>query len=136
MTEEELQQIEGIGEKMARSIVDFFQNEVKKQLIQNLIDIGLCFTLKDGVEASTEAKIWQGKTFLVTGTLSKYTRAELQEDIEKSGGTNLSSVTKKLDYLIVGEKAGSKLEKAKALGSVTILTEEDFLALKEKLTKQ
>ena len=100
------------------------------------MDIGLCFTLKDGVEVSTETKIWQGKTFLVTGTLSKYTRAELQEEIEKLGGTNLSSVTKKLDYLIVGEKAGSKLEKAKALGSVTILTEEEFLALKEKLTKQ
>lgn len=136
MTEEELQQIEGVGEKMARSIVDFFQNETKKQLIKNLMDIGLCFTLKDGVEVSTETKIWQGKTFLVTGTLSKYTRAELQEEIEKLGGTNLSSVTKKLDYLIVGEKAGSKLEKAKALGSVTILTEEEFLALKEKLTKQ
>lgn len=136
MTEEELQQIEGVGEKMARSIVDFFQNETKKQLIKNLMDIGLCFTLKDGVEVSTETKIWQGKTFLVTGTLSKYTRAELQENIEKLGGTNLSSVTKKLDYLIVGEKAGSKLEKAKALGSVTILTEEEFLALKEKLTKQ
>lgn len=136
MTEEELQQIEGVGEKMARSIVEFFQNETKKQLIKNLMDIGLCFTLKDGVEVSTETKIWQGKTFLVTGTLSKYTRAELQEEIEKLGGTNLSSVTKKLDYLIVGEKAGSKLEKAKALGSVTILTEEEFLALKEKLTKQ
>ena len=71
----------------------------------------------------------------MTGTLSHYTRAELQEEIEKLGGSNLSSVSKKLDYLIVGEKAGSKLEKAKALGTVTILKEEEFLSFKEKLTK-
>lgn len=133
MTEEDLKEIEGIGDKMARSIVEFFQNERKKKLIEKLRKVGLRFEETD--KDTTAAKFLQGKTFLVTGTLSHYTRAELQEEIEKLGGSNLSSVSKKLDYLIVGEKAGSKLEKAKALGTVTILKEEEFLSFKEKLTK-
>ena len=133
MTEEDLKEIEGIGDKMARSIVEFFQNERKKELIEKLRKVGLRFEETD--KDTTAAKFLQGKTFLVTGTLSHYTRAELQEEIEKLGGSNLSSVSKKLDYLIVGEKAGSKLEKAKALGTVTILKEEEFLSFKEKLTK-
>ncbi|HEY4533440.1 MAG TPA: NAD-dependent DNA ligase LigA [Fusobacterium sp.] len=133
MTEENLKQIEGIGEKMAHSIVEFFQTESKKELIKKLKKVGLCFEESDENITTT---FLQGKTFLVTGTLSHYTRAELQEEIEKLGGSNLSSVSKKLDYLIVGEKAGGKLEKAKALGTVTILTEEEFLSFKEKLTKQ
>lgn len=133
MKEEELKQIDGIGEKMARSIVEFFENETKKKLIEKLINIGLCF--EEVSDSPADTNYLEGKTFLVTGSLSHYTRAELQEEIEKLGGINLSSVTKKLNYLIVGEKAGSKLEKAKSLGSVTILSEEEFLSFKEKLTK-
>ncbi|KDE69021.1 DNA ligase, partial [Fusobacterium necrophorum DAB] len=87
MTEEDLKEIEGIGDKMARSIVEFFQNERKKELIEKLRKVGLRFEETD--KDTTAAKFLQGKTFLVTGTLSHYTRAELQEEIEKLGGSNL-----------------------------------------------
>ncbi|MGL5971552.1 MAG: BRCT domain-containing protein, partial [Cetobacterium sp.] len=66
---------------------------------------------------------------LFTGKLHKFKREEIKEIIESLGGTNLSSVTKKLDYLIVGEDAGSKLKKAEELGTVIILTEDEFLEL-------
>ncbi|MCI7680969.1 MAG: NAD-dependent DNA ligase LigA, partial [Fusobacterium necrophorum] len=91
MTEEDLKQIEGIGDKMARSIVEFFQNERKKELIEKLRKVGLRF---EETDKDTAVKFLQGKTFLVTGTLSHYTRKELQEEIEKLGGSNLSSVSK------------------------------------------
>ena len=70
-----------------------------------------------------------GKTFLFTGTLQNFTRNEIKEEIEKLGGKNLSAVSKNLDYLIVGEKAGSKLKKAQELGTVKIITEEEFMKI-------
>lgn len=68
-----------------------------------------------------------GKTFLFTGTLSKFKRSEAEEMVEERGGSKLSGVSSKLNYLVVGADAGSKLEKAKKLGTVTILTEDEFL---------
>lgn len=135
MTEEELKTIDGVGDKMAQAIVSFFQEDSKKILIQKLKSFGLCFEEETKEESPNEKNPFEGKTFLITGTLHHYSRLELQEEIETFGGKNLSSVTKKLDYLIVGEKAGSKLEKARAFGSVTIMTEEEFLIFKDKLTK-
>lgn len=135
MREEELKTIEGIGDKMAQAIVSFFQQENKKRLLEKLKEAGLCLEEEKEDILPEEKAIFSGKTFLVTGTLHNYSRAELQEEIESLGGKNLSSLSKKLDYLIVGEKAGSKLEKAKELGTVTIMTEEEFLLFKDKLTK-
>ena len=66
-----------------------------------------------------------GKTFVVTGTLTRYSRDEIEDLIKKLGGKSTGSVSKKTDYVVAGEKAGSKLEKAKALG-VPVLTEENF----------
>lgn len=135
MTEEDLKTIDGIGEKMAKAIVSFFQQEKKQNLIQKLKEAGLCFEEIQEEKSGGTGNIFEGKSFLVTGTLHQYSRAELQEEIEALGGKNATSANKKLDYLIVGEKAGSKLEKAKALGTVTIFTEEEYLNFKEKLTK-
>ena len=70
-----------------------------------------------------------GKTFLFTGTLSHFKRSDAETMVEQKGGSILGGVSSKLNYLVVGEDAGSKLEKAKKLGTVNILTEQEFLAL-------
>ena len=70
-----------------------------------------------------------GKTFLFTGTLSRFKRSDAETMVEEKGGSILGGVSSKLNYLVVGEDAGSKLEKAKKLGTVAILTEDEFLAL-------
>ena len=70
-----------------------------------------------------------GKTFLFTGTLTQFKRAEAEAMVEANGGSILGGVSAKLNYLVVGEDAGSKLEKAKKLGTINILTEDEFLSL-------
>ena len=75
---------------------------------------------------NTGNEVFSGKTFLFTGKLEHFGRSEIKDVVEKLGGTNLGSVSKKLDFLIVGEDAGSKLEKAQALGTVKIISEKDF----------
>jgi DNA ligase (NAD+) len=79
-------------------------------------------------QSQTEGSL-SGKTFLFTGTLNKLKRSEAEEMVEAKGGKLLSGVSSKLNYLVVGEDAGSKLEKAKKLGSVQILSEDDFLKI-------
>ena len=97
-------------------------------MIERLKNYGVNFEEKISDETEEELK-FKGKTFLATGKLKHYTRSGIKEVIEKFGGENLSGVSKKLDYLIVGEKAGSKLKKAQELGNITILSEEEFLNL-------
>jgi DNA ligase (NAD+) len=80
-------------------------------------------------EESAREGILSGKTFLFTGTLSHFKRSEAENMVEARGGNILSGVSSKLNYLVAGADAGSKLEKAKKLGSVQILDEEDFLRL-------
>ena len=75
------------------------------------------------------SNVLEGKTFLFTGKLSLFTREAAEEMVEKNAGKNISAVSKNLDYLVVGEKAGSKLKKAQDLGSITILDEQEFLDL-------
>lgn len=82
--------------------------------------------LTDIIKCST---LLVGKTFLFTGALTQFTREEAQKLVEQNGGKNVSGVSKNLNYLIAGEKAGSKLKKAEALGTVKILTEEEFLEM-------
>lgn len=129
MSVEELMEIEGIGDKMAQAIFDFFRDEEKKKLIEGLKAHGLTFVQEKKEELPAEEKVFTGKTFLFTGTLQNFTRNEIKEEIEKLGGKNLSAVSKNLDYLIVGEKAGSKLKKAQELGTVKIITEEEFMKI-------
>lgn len=122
---EELSTIDGIGEKMAQSIYDYFRDEENIRKIEKLKDYGVNFQTKE--IKNNEEQIFVGKTFLFTGTLKNFTRDEIKEKIEKMGGKNLSAVSKNLDYLIIGEKAGSKLKKAQELGTIKIITEDEFL---------
>lgn len=126
-TEEELLDIEDIGSKVAQSILDFFEHEGNIALLNELEALGLQFENQQKSE-STSGEL-AGKTFLFTGTLPTLKRKEAEEMAEAKGGKILSGVSTKLDYLIAGEKAGSKLEKAKKLGSVHIISEEEFMEL-------
>lgn len=129
MSIEELIEIDGVGDKGAKAVYDFFRDSENLQLIEVLRGYGLQFAQEVKEEQSSKERIFEGKTFLFTGTLKNFKREEIKEEIEKLGGKNLSAVSKNLDYLIIGEKAGSKLKKAQELGTVKILTEDEFLEI-------
>ncbi len=120
-SKEEILSIEGFGEIMADSVVEFFALDQTKQMIEDLKNFGL------NMESQREIKDnrFEGMTFVLTGTLSTYGRKEAQEIIELYGGKASSSVSKKTTYVLAGEAAGSKLQKAVDLG-VTIINEEQF----------
>ena len=119
---EELVMTEDIGEIIANSIYEFFKQDQTIDLINKLKNANVNMEL---LEAETQDDRLSGKTFVLTGTLSKYTRDEASSIIEKFGGKTSSSVSKKTDYVLAGEEAGSKLTKAESLG-VTIISEEEF----------
>ena len=125
---EELKQIEDIGDIMANSIVEFFSQEQTKDLIERLKNAGV--NMKSLEEDSLDNR-FEGKTFVLTGSLSEFTRKEAEEIIEKYGGKTSSSVSKKTTYLLAGEEAGSKLTKAQSLG-ITIISEQEFKNLLEQ----
>ena len=120
--QEELQQIDDIGEIMANSIVEFFSQEQTKDLIKRLKEAGV--NTKEAEEEILDNR-FEGKTFVLTGTLTDFTRKEAEDLIEKHGGKISSSVSKKTDYVLAGEEAGSKLTKARDLG-INIINEEEF----------
>ncbi len=118
---DELCEIDGFGKIMAQSVVDFFVLEQSKNEIAALASYGVNMV-------SQKEKIdnrFEGKTFVLTGTLPTYSRNEASEIIEKFGGKTASSVSKKTSYVLAGEEAGSKLVKAQTLG-VTIINEDEF----------
>lgn len=129
-TLEELENTADVGNKIAISIHEYFAKPEHLALIDRLKKAGLHFETEDSQEEISH--ILEGKTFLFTGKLTAFTREHAEELIEKNGGRNISSVSKNLDYLVVGEKAGSKLKKAEQLGTVLILDEYQFLDLFEK----
>lgn len=120
-TKEEILNIDGFGEIMADSVVEFFSLEQTKQMIEELKNFGL------NMESQREIKDnrFEGMTFVLTGTLTNFTRNDAQEIIESYGGKSASSVSKKTTYVLAGEASGSKLQKATDLG-VTIINEEQF----------
>lgn len=126
---EELTEIEGVGKKVAEAIYIFFKDENNIKIIEKCRELG--FNLEYKEKEIVENKNIADKKFLATGKLSLFTREQIKDIIINNGGIYLSSVSKNLDYLIVGENAGSKLEKANKLG-INILTEEEFLKLKEE----
>lgn len=130
MSEEELISIDQVGNKVASSVYNFFRNEKNIEIVKKLQEFGVNFSEVEVNEEDLNSE-FVGKTFLFTGKLLHYKRNEIKEVIESLGGTNVGSVSKNLDYLIVGEKAGSKLKKATELGTVKILTEEEFIKLAE-----
>lgn len=117
--------LEDIGPKVANAVAEFFRNEDNIHLIQNLEQLGVNVVNKRQ-ETAAEGGALEGKTFLFTGTLSELKRSDAEAMVEARGGKLLSGVSSKLNYLVVGADAGSKLEKAKKLNTVTILTESEF----------
>ncbi len=118
----ELQEINDIGEIMANSIVEFFSQEQTKDLIERLKKAGV--NTKEAEQEILDNR-FEGKTFVLTGTLTDFTRKEAEDLIEKHGGKISGSVSKKTDYVLAGEEAGSKLTKARDLG-INIISEEEF----------
>lgn len=125
---EKLAQIKGVGEKVASSIIEFFKDKNNLRLIKGLKEIG--FILETQEKITKYNKYISGKTFLATGTLENFKREEIKDIIETYGGKYLTTISKNLNYLIVGAKAGSKLEKAKKL-NIQILNETDFINILE-----
>lgn len=125
---EELAQVDGIGEKIAQSIYEFFRNENSIRFLNQLKELG--------VEPSSEvfeakSDVYAGKTFVLTGTLQSMTRDDASEKIKLLGGKTASSVSKNTSFVVAGESAGSKLTKAQNLG-VIILSEDEFLNMINK----
>lgn len=128
MDEGQLTNIEGIGPKVAQSIRGFFSNKGNIHLLHKLRSYGVN-TENRPQDSITKNNHLQGKTFLFTGSLQRFTRDRAKQLVEENGGTLLSGVSNKLDYLVAGEDAGSKLAKAKAIESIQIITEEEFLQM-------
>ena len=122
---EELRMIDDVGEITAHTIYEFFRQEQTLDLINKLKQAGV--NMKSETQANENGK-FAGKTFVLTGSLEHYSREEASEIIEKLGGKTSSSVSKKTDYVLAGEDAGSKLKKAQELG-ITIISEEEFTAM-------
>jgi DNA ligase (NAD+) len=122
--EEKLCTLDDVGPKVAASVAHFFKSKENRHIIDLLENAGL--NLSNLHNEMKQGGALSGKTFLFTGTLSAFKRADAEKMVEDKGGKLLGSVSTKLNYLVVGEDAGSKLEKAKKLGSVTILSEKEF----------
>ena len=122
---ENLLAVKGIGDKVAIAVNTFLNNENNWKIIIDLQNIGLQFAINESDLKEIADNPIKGKNFLATGKLQKYKRNDIKDIILSKGGNYLSAVSKNLDFLIAGEKAGSKLEKAEKLG-VRVLTEEEF----------
>lgn len=129
-TQEDLQQLDDIGPKVATAIVEFFETPQIIEMLQTLEQLGLQFAKKQTERKEGTAPL-DGLTFLFTGTLSQMKRSEAEEKVESLGGKIVSGVSSKLNYLVAGADAGSKLEKAKKLHTVHIISEEEFLKMTE-----
>jgi len=124
---EELQQVDEVGPRIAASITEFFEEAKNRELVKRLEEAGLTLSGKQKERGTKLA----GKTFVLTGTLARYTREGAKKLIEDLGGRVAGSVSKNTDYVVAGSDAGSKLEKARDLG-ITILKEEEMEALLAK----
>ena len=121
--------INEIGPIIAQSVYDFLHSKYGRETIEDLEGLGV--KMKSAAAGGAGSRALEGKTLVVTGTLVKYTRDEIQELIARQGGRAASSVSKNTDYVVAGGSAGSKLSKAQKLG-VPVLTEEQF----EKLLRE
>ena len=128
---EELTQTPDIGLKIAQSIKEFFEVSENLLMLERLEAYGVQLEKIQKDSEPLDNRL-EGKTFLFTGKLTLFTREKAEQMVEDYGGKNISAVSKNLNYLVVGEKAGSKLKKAQDLGTVTILDENEFLLLLEE----
>ena len=124
---EELQEIEGIGEVMAKSIITFFHNERNRQIVERLRGYGLQMEISNS-NAQTST-LFEGQSIVISGVFTHHSRDEYKAIIEQNGGKNVGSISGKTSFVLAGENMGpSKLQKAEKLG-VRIMSEEEFLAL-------
>jgi DNA ligase (NAD+) len=123
-SEEELQEVNEVGPRIAQSMIEFFQEPKNRDLVEQLRRAGLAFTGKKKERGTALA----GKTFVLTGTLTNFTRDEAKKMIEDAGGRVSGSVSKRTDYVVAGDDAGSKLDKAKELG-VKVIGEKEMQEL-------
>ena len=124
-SEEDLSAIDSIGPRIAKSVRSFFEQPENMEMVRQLQEMGLSFRSEEPDTASDKLA---GKTFVLTGTLPSLKRSEAQGHIENHGGKVTSSVSKKTDFVLAGEEAGSKLDKAKKLG-ISIISENDFFEM-------
>ncbi len=130
LAEEDLLNLEDIGPKVAGSILHFFSNKENIKMLVKLEGLGL--QLKNYKKDLASGGNLEGLTFLFTGTMPTLKRSDAEEMVEQNGGKLTGSVSSKLNYLVVGEDAGSKLEKAKKINTVKIISETEFLKMIEK----
>lgn len=123
---EDLTEVKGIGPQIAQSVVQFFESETTSQLLQKFWDAGL--TLAKKIDTIKTDSVFSQKSFVLTGSLTSMSRGEAGKEIEALGGRVKGTISRHIDYVIVGDKAGSKLAKAQSLG-ITILDEAAFLEI-------
>jgi DNA ligase (NAD+) len=126
MTEEELKQINGIGDKVAQAVVYYFAQPAHQAEVQRLLDAGVRPQTTQVIQFTGHP--FQSKNFVLTGTLEHYTRSSVIALIKERGGNITNSVSKKTDFILAGADPGSKLEKGRELG-ITVLTEEEFMVM-------
>ena len=124
-TYEELSNIDGIGEKMAKSIIDFFSDSLNIKMIDEMLALGVKITNKYSGVLDLRLK---GQSFVITGTLDTMSRDEAQARLKELGAKTPNSVSKNTDFVVVGANPGSKATKANELG-IKILTEEDLIKI-------
>ncbi|MBK8785255.1 MAG: NAD-dependent DNA ligase LigA [Chitinophagaceae bacterium] len=126
-TEEQLMQLEDVGVKVAKTVYTFFHNADNLLLLQKLEELGV--QLKNEKKGTVTDGNLSGLTFLFTGTLSQLKRSDAEALVENNGGKILGAVSSKLNYLVTGENAGSKLEKAKNIPAIHVISEEEFIKM-------
>ncbi|MEO7306125.1 MAG: NAD-dependent DNA ligase LigA [Ferruginibacter sp.] len=126
-TEEQLKELEDVGVKVAKTVHEFFHNADNIQLLQQLESLGV--QLKNEKKEMHTGGNLTGQTFLFTGTLAQLKRSDAEAMVEENGGKVVAGVSSKLNYLVVGENAGSKLEKAKKIPGIKVITEEVFIKM-------
>jgi DNA ligase (NAD+) len=126
-TEEQLKELEDVGVKVAKTVYEFFHNADNLQLLNKLESLGV--QLKNEKKELATGGNLSGQSFLFTGTLTQLKRSDAEALVEKNGGKLTGAVSSRLNYLVVGDNAGSKLEKAKKIPTVKIITEEVFIKM-------
>ena len=122
--------VDEIVERIAQSVIEFFENDANKTIIERLKQYGIQFEIVEKINPNATNKL-AGKTFVVSGVFSQFSRDELKQVIEDNGGKVGSSISAKTDYVVAGENMGpAKLEKANQL-KVAIISENDFILLLE-----
>jgi len=129
---EDLQTIEGIGPNIAEAVVDWFSKPANQVLLEKLHKSGIWPVEEAAQDGDQSSKVFEGLSFVITGTLPTYSRDEAKELIQNAGGKVIGSVSKNTDYLLCGENAGSKLDKAQQLG-IKIINEDELLKMLQSI---